>query len=192
MLPSVADMAIVLGTSLSVQPFASLPGFCREGVPRLLVNLESAGGLGSRADDVLLLGDCDAGVRELANALGWLTELEALFETYNPAHPIQQRANPQNLHDDDIENELAKITKEVDRTLRISSEHAAASAENPEMPSLRLSSIDGAIAQEELSQAIVAPPLAQQNYSGREQFMSRKSSSEEEETGKQDNHSTGH
>ena len=33
-LPMAADLCIVMGTSLSVQPFASLPGFCGEGVPR--------------------------------------------------------------------------------------------------------------------------------------------------------------
>ncbi len=33
-LPASADLCIVMGTSLTVQPFASLPGFCSEGVPR--------------------------------------------------------------------------------------------------------------------------------------------------------------
>jgi NAD-dependent SIR2 family protein deacetylase len=33
-LPGAADLCIIMGTSLSVQPFASLPGFCAEGVPR--------------------------------------------------------------------------------------------------------------------------------------------------------------
>lgn len=33
-LPAAADLCIILGTSLTVQPFASLPSFCKEGVPR--------------------------------------------------------------------------------------------------------------------------------------------------------------
>ena len=33
-LPGEADLCIVMGTSLSVQPFASLTGFCSDGVPR--------------------------------------------------------------------------------------------------------------------------------------------------------------
>ena len=33
-LPAAADMCIILGTSLSVHPFASLPGFARTEVPR--------------------------------------------------------------------------------------------------------------------------------------------------------------
>ena len=75
-LPEEADLCIVMGTSLSVHPFASLPGLCREETPRVLINLERAGSLGSRPDDVLILGDCDSGVRRLAEALGWLDELE--------------------------------------------------------------------------------------------------------------------
>ncbi|KAF2211369.1 hypothetical protein CERZMDRAFT_112803 [Cercospora zeae-maydis SCOH1-5] len=77
-LPREADLAIVMGTSLTVQPFASLPGFAREQTPRLLINKERVGNLGTRADDVLLLEDCDSGVRRLAEACGWLEELEAL------------------------------------------------------------------------------------------------------------------
>jgi NAD+-dependent protein deacetylase SIR2 len=34
LLPYEADLVIVMGTSLSVQPFASLPGQCREETPR--------------------------------------------------------------------------------------------------------------------------------------------------------------
>jgi hypothetical protein len=53
-LPTQADLCIVLGTSLQVQPLASLPGACKSGVPRVLINMERVGGLGSRSDDVLL------------------------------------------------------------------------------------------------------------------------------------------
>ncbi|KAK3044496.1 hypothetical protein LTS18_001140, partial [Coniosporium uncinatum] len=74
--PYQADLAIIMGTSLTVQPFASLPMFVGEGVPRLLINKERVGGIGSRPDDVLFLDECDKGVRELAKACGWSEELE--------------------------------------------------------------------------------------------------------------------
>lgn len=83
-LPAQADLCIVMGTSLSVQPFASLPDFCNEDVPRLLINRERVGSLGSRTDDVLLLEDCDSGARKLAVALGWEDELEALYRSIHP------------------------------------------------------------------------------------------------------------
>ncbi|KAL9031538.1 MAG: hypothetical protein Q9196_000433 [Gyalolechia fulgens] len=121
MLPSSADLAIIMGTSLTVQPFASLPGFCSESVPRVLLNSERVGGLGSRADDVLLLGDCDEEVRKLASALGWLEELEAIFKNYNPNQSFP--AQPDDLQGDALDNEIAKVTKEVDSALRISSQH---------------------------------------------------------------------
>ncbi|OIW30912.1 NAD-dependent deacetylase sirtuin-2 [Coniochaeta ligniaria NRRL 30616] len=74
--PVMADMVLILGTSLTVHPFASLPETVREEAPRVLFNLERVGGIGSRADDVVELGDCDAGIRKLADALGWREELE--------------------------------------------------------------------------------------------------------------------
>lgn len=122
-LPAAADLAIIMGTSLTVQPFASLPGYCSEGVPRLLVNSERVGGLGSRADDVLLLGDCDEGVRKLASAVGWLEELEALFETHHPKQPSLAQSKVSKTQDDKLEDEIAKITEDVDIALRISSQH---------------------------------------------------------------------
>ena len=125
-LPSVADLCLVMGTSLSVQPFASLPGFCSEGVPRVLINLEQVGSLGSRPDDVLLLGDCDTGVRKLASALGWLDELEALWEATNPNKETQEKQQaPPKTKDEALEAEIATLTGEVDKSLKISSDHTA-------------------------------------------------------------------
>lgn len=123
MLPSSADLAIIMGTSLTVQPFASLPGFCAETVPRVLLNSERVGDLGSRAYDVLFLGDCDEEVRKLASALGWQEDLEAIFRTYNPNQSF--RAQSDELQGDTLDDEIAKITKEVDSALRISSQHIA-------------------------------------------------------------------
>lgn len=77
--PGLADLVLVMGTSLLVHPFAGLPCRAREGVPRVLFNLERVGDMGTRADDVLVLGDCDSGIRKLADELGWRDELEATW-----------------------------------------------------------------------------------------------------------------
>ncbi|CAK7209240.1 Sir2 histone deacetylase Hst2 [Sporothrix curviconia] len=74
-----ADLVLVLGTSLTVYPFAGLPTMAPDNVPRVLFNREAVGDLGTRADDVLALGSCDTGVRKLAAALGWQDELETLW-----------------------------------------------------------------------------------------------------------------
>lgn len=78
---TVADLVLVLGTSLTVYPFAGLPTMAPEHVPRVLFNREVVGDLGTRADDVLALGSCDAGVLQLADALGWREELGDLWRT---------------------------------------------------------------------------------------------------------------
>ncbi|CAK1583406.1 unnamed protein product [Parnassius mnemosyne] len=88
------DMLIVMGSSLEVQPFASLIDMVPEWCPRLLINRERAGvrspllrmwglaGAGLQLDgglrDVARLGDCDDGCRDLAQRLGWAEDLEAL------------------------------------------------------------------------------------------------------------------
>ncbi|PYI00828.1 SIR2 family histone deacetylase [Aspergillus sclerotiicarbonarius CBS 121057] len=120
-LPEQADLCIVMGTSLSVQPFASLPVFCREGCPRVLINMEQVGGLGSRPDDVLILGDCDTGVRKFARALGWEEELEELWETTNPDQGTREAENaPALTREERLQDEVDRLTEEVDRTLGIS------------------------------------------------------------------------
>lgn len=123
-LPAEADLCIIMGTSLTVQPFASLPSFCRDETPRLLINMERVGGLGSRADDVLLLGDCDEGVRKLAKSLGWLEELEALWEETNPNKELQdQETVPKKTRDERLHDEVERLTADVDRTLHVSHNH---------------------------------------------------------------------
>ncbi|KZF22349.1 silent information regulator protein Sir2p [Xylona heveae TC161] len=123
-LPSEADLCIVMGTSLTVQPFASLPGFCSESTPRVLINLEQVGSMGSRPDDVLILGDCDAGVRRLASALGWLDELEALWKETDPNKGKEPSEKPApKTKDEEIEEEIQRLTQEVDSTLKFSEDH---------------------------------------------------------------------
>ncbi|KAK7915064.1 hypothetical protein PG985_012767 [Apiospora marii] len=77
--PEEGDLVLILGTSLTVHPFASLPDMAFEQTPRVLFNKERVGTLGHRADDVICLGDCDSGIRKLADELGWRDELERLW-----------------------------------------------------------------------------------------------------------------
>ena len=122
-LPGSADLCIIMGTSLTVQPFASLPGLCAEGVPRLLINSGRVGGLGSRPDDVLLLGDCDAGVRQLVSGLGWTSELESLWNETQPDTNIEN-SHPTESKDELLEAEITALTKDVDESLKISNKRA--------------------------------------------------------------------
>ena len=122
-LPAKTDLAIIMGTSLTIQPFASLPPFVREKTPRVLLNYERVGDLGSRADDVLLLQDCDDGVRKFADALGWREELEQEWARTNPEKvrkPEQDTIvkSRQEVLDDEVD----KLTKDIDNSLKISGE----------------------------------------------------------------------
>ncbi|KAJ5774888.1 hypothetical protein N7457_009784 [Penicillium paradoxum] len=75
-----ADLMLVMGTSLRVAPTSRLPGLVKDGVPRVLINNEKTGYIGNQDQDVCIIGSCDDIVRRLADALGWLEELEGLWE----------------------------------------------------------------------------------------------------------------
>ncbi|KAK4498152.1 hypothetical protein PRZ48_010808 [Zasmidium cellare] len=122
-LPAESNLAIVIGTSLSVQPFASLPGMVQDDTPRILLNKERVGGLGGRPDDVLILGDCDDGVRRLCDALGWRDELEALWAKTAPKSSFDLGKKEEKTKDEALEDEVEKLTKEVDETLNLSKWH---------------------------------------------------------------------
>ena len=56
-----------MGTSLAVAPFSMLADMTRDdSVPRVLFNREKVGNFGSSKNDCIILDDCDAGVRKLA------------------------------------------------------------------------------------------------------------------------------
>ncbi|XP_048357091.1 NAD-dependent protein deacetylase sirtuin-2 isoform X2 [Sphaerodactylus townsendi] len=96
------DLLIIMGTSLQVQPFASLVSRVPTNTPRLLINKEKTGeseplmalmGFGCGMDfdsekayrDVAWLGDCDEGCLALAELLGWKDELEKLVREEHAA-----------------------------------------------------------------------------------------------------------
>mmetsp|Transcript_14272 Transcript_14272/g.36107 ORF Transcript_14272/g.36107 Transcript_14272/m.36107 type:complete len:1323 (-) Transcript_14272:83-4051(-) len=86
------DLLLVLGTSLKVTPFNTLPGTVRVVTPRVLVNREKVFGRGdypldfdSRVHyrDVFVEGDCDTGVEAIVNALGWQDDWKRIMDARN-------------------------------------------------------------------------------------------------------------
>ncbi|KAK1999782.1 Sir2 family protein [Colletotrichum falcatum] len=119
-LPAMADLIIVLGTSLSVYPFAGLAEASRSGIPRLLLNRERVGQMGRRADDVVELGTCDAGVRKLAALLGWGDELEDLWRgIVGEKEAARQLASAASEGETDLEEEIRRVTEGVDTALKL-------------------------------------------------------------------------
>ena len=90
---------------------------------RVLINLKAVGGLGSRADDVLVLGDCDAGVRKLAGMLGWLEELEELWKKTQPERPEAEAEESSKSEDQVVEEEVERLAAEIDRSLTMSKDY---------------------------------------------------------------------
>jgi NAD-dependent histone deacetylase SIR2 len=118
-----ADLVIVLGTSLTVYPFAGLPGLVRRDVPRILINRDRVGDFGSGRDDVLVLGECDEGVRRLCGECGWEEELLALWaETEGMDGKKVERERERGVlsPDERLEREIGELTREVERTLDLS------------------------------------------------------------------------
>ncbi|XP_026346132.3 NAD-dependent protein deacetylase sirtuin-3, mitochondrial isoform X4 [Ursus arctos] len=77
-----ADLLLILGTSLEVEPFASLSEAVQSSVPRLLINRDLVGPFAwrPRSRDVVQLGDVVHGVERLAELLGWTQELQDLIQ----------------------------------------------------------------------------------------------------------------
>lgn len=87
------DLLIIMGTSLEVQPFASLLDYARSNCLRLLINRTRVSGSKhwflsgpnfmaghvNNTRDLEYIGDCDDGVFALAEALGWTEELNSLM-----------------------------------------------------------------------------------------------------------------
>lgn len=62
-----ADLLVVIGSSLKVQPVALIPFSVEPNVPQILINRES---LSNYTPDIELLGNCDDIIAQIALALG--------------------------------------------------------------------------------------------------------------------------
>jgi NAD-dependent histone deacetylase SIR2 len=117
-----ADLLIVMGTSLTVQPFASLISRVTGKCPRVLINLDQVGDIGSGKNDLVLLGKCDDIIRDLARELGWEDELDK--EWIETAKSLDNYETPTEKDKADevkaeLEHELEKITDRVSNALSI-------------------------------------------------------------------------
>ncbi|XP_006274945.3 NAD-dependent protein deacetylase sirtuin-3, mitochondrial isoform X1 [Alligator mississippiensis] len=77
-----ADLLFVIGTSLEVEPFASLAGAVRSSVPRVLINRDLVGPFAyqQQYNDIAQLGDVVSGVEKLVELLGWKKEMQELIQ----------------------------------------------------------------------------------------------------------------
>lgn len=114
-----ADLILVMGTSLQVHPFAGLPNMAEEETPRVLFNLEQVGSFGTRADDVMVLGDCDAGVRQLADELGWKDELEKSWRDLVGDEEAERQLQGATKRVAALQDEVSKLAEEMDEVLHI-------------------------------------------------------------------------
>ncbi|KAH7646466.1 nad-dependent protein deacetylase sirtuin-2-like protein [Dermatophagoides farinae] len=77
------DLLIIMGTSLTVQPFASLVELVGPHIPRLMINKTrpSSGHFSRNNRDVFIKSETDSACLELAEKLGWRDELEKLINS---------------------------------------------------------------------------------------------------------------
>ncbi|KAG0634873.1 SIR2 family histone deacetylase [Tuber brumale] len=118
-----ADLEIIMGSSLSVYPFAALPGRAREGAARVLISDERAGGIGGPADGVLLLGECDRGVRRLVEELGWTEELGVVWGSVGGGSDKKAEVEAESSEYaepvESMDAKVSRLTGEVERSLSV-------------------------------------------------------------------------
>ncbi|KAG6886683.1 hypothetical protein C0992_002833 [Termitomyces sp. T32_za158] len=119
-----ADLLLIIGTSLVVQPFALLAGLVKNSCRRVLINLECAGDIGRRPTDIVLRGECDATIRELCAALGWSEELEKAWAETTAMTPLRgaevedESSGEEDWKGEEVsEEEVDKITDDMGKRL---------------------------------------------------------------------------
>jgi len=113
-----------------VHPFAGLPNYVLQGVPRVLFNMERVGNLGSEADDVLELGDCDTGVRKLADELGWRDELETEWRKLVGDEEAERQLAGAAKRVEELQDEVNKLADEVEEVLRLQDSNSPSEADD--------------------------------------------------------------
>ena len=84
-----ADLLLVIGASLAVEPLRSIPSALHPSVPQILVGPCAPAATRGHAWDVELLGTCDDVVSYLARELGW-----DIYSTGTPAAPPAELPEP--------------------------------------------------------------------------------------------------
>ncbi|XP_076121816.1 NAD-dependent protein deacetylase sirtuin-3 [Alosa pseudoharengus] len=105
-----ADLLMIMGTSLQIEPFASLVNTVRSTVPRLLLNRNAVGPFERRPlrrGDYMELGDLSESVSKLAQVLGWHQEIQELMWSQ------ENRCAPQRVTNA-MEQQAAQGRREVD------------------------------------------------------------------------------
>ena len=117
-----ADLLIVMGTSLTVHPFASLANRVPPDCPRVLINLDRVGDFGSQIDDVVLLGECDRIAKQLCVELGWEKELmdeweatEGSVEQHDADDVVDQIVGEEHDAEDNLTGPSQKVEDIVDQ-----------------------------------------------------------------------------
>ncbi|XP_067618930.1 NAD-dependent protein deacetylase Sirt2-like [Eurosta solidaginis] len=81
------DLLIIMGTSLAVNPFASLIDKVHPNCFRLLINKNPIEKFNVQSEDnvrdVEFIGNCDDGIWQIAEALHWANELRELIDSEN-------------------------------------------------------------------------------------------------------------
>ncbi|KAI6030419.1 Sir2 family histone deacetylase Hst2 [Pisolithus orientalis] len=119
-----ADLLIVIGTSLTVYPFASLVDCVPEDCPRVLINLVEVGDF-DKPDDLVFTGKCDEIVRALCQELGWEDELDETWaETAMGAEGVEVAGSSDKAAEEKIESELEQVRKDLENVLNVSEPRA--------------------------------------------------------------------
>lgn len=116
-----ADLLIVIGTSLTVHPFASLAEIAPDSCPRVLINIDLVGDFGSREEDVVLLGKCDEVIKDLCAELGWEEELVKLWEETSGSIDIAPGPDTRSVNksDEKLEEEVAKLAEKIQKQMAL-------------------------------------------------------------------------
>jgi hypothetical protein len=94
--------------------------------PRVLINLDRVGGIGSGKNDLVLLGKCDDIIRDLAKELGWEDELDKAWaataaslenDEATPSTPTKRKDQTDGT---DLASEVEKIVEKLEGALTIS------------------------------------------------------------------------
>ncbi len=74
-----ADLCIIIGTAMAVQPFSMLPKLINTQCDTLIMNMEPIKDYEESERLLYLLGPCDDSVKRLCASLGWDKDLETLI-----------------------------------------------------------------------------------------------------------------